>query len=431
MLPLAIAQFLAACFAGFRRPGFALALVVLMFAVKQFLQSTNAWLANTQAGSVTINAAVLTVALLAIAKRATSNEPQSRAIRVNVPWISAVMLFAWSVITCIWTPSDEAWPSVMIGLPYFLLMIVVAPALVSDLEDIGDFQMGLLVLGTTTSLLILVSPDFSSKFGRLGVEIAGVRSNPLALGELGGMLLLSAVLMRRPGAGWLVLRITAAVLGTIIAVRSGSRGQYLYAVIVAIVCYPLAAPLRSFRLFALTVAGIGIFGTASLLLLDILISDPNEARRFSIEAFLYGESSATGRLSNIYALYSAWASDALAPLIGLGYHAFDTLSDSIGQPYSHVLFADAIFELGLPGVVLMSVFVGYSVASARSLLRQSESRPGARPLVALLVGWFAYQVLLVNKQGSLWGAPTLFTAGAIMASLAREARRHDSLRVDA
>ena len=426
MLLIALPAFIVACIVGVKRPGFALALVVMMFATKQLLQSGNAWLANTQAGSVTINATVLVVAFLAIAKRAAgTTDLHQTGVPINSAWVAAVLLFLWSIVTCVWSPAPDAWQAVVTGLPYFLLMIVLAPALARVWEDIRDFQIGLLVIGIGTTGLILVSPDFSSKFGRLGVEIAGVRSNPLALGEMGGMLLLAAVLLRKPGGGWLLVRMIAALLGTVIAVRSGSRGQYLYAVAVAIICYPLAAPLKNVRLFVLTVMGIVIFGTASLLVADYLISDPTEVKRFSLEAFLYGESSASGRFANVFAMYAAWSSDPLAPLIGLGYQAFATLSESIGQPYSHVLFADAIFELGLPGAVLLSVFLWQSVTSALYLLRLSRSDAVGRPLAALLVAWFAYQVLLVNKQGALWGASTMFTAGAIMAALRSVSREQE------
>jgi hypothetical protein len=427
MLLIALPAFIVACVVAVKRPGFALALVVVMFATKQLLQSGNAWLANTQAGSVTINATVLVVAFLAIANRAAkTTDVHQTGVTINSTWVAAVLLFLWSILTCVWSPAPDAWQAVVTGLPYFLLMIVLAPALARTWEDIRDFQFGLIVIGVVVCSLILISPDFTSKFGRLGVEIAGIRSNPLALGEMGGMLLLAAVLLRKPGGGWLLVRVIAVLLGTVIAVRSGSRGQYLYAVAIALICYPLAAPLKSIRLFVLTVVGIAIFGTASLLLTNYLISDPTEMKRFSLEAFLYGESSASGRFANVFAMYVAWSSDPLAPLIGLGYQAFATLSESIGQPYSHVLFADAIFELGLPGTVLLSVFLWQSASSALYLLRLTNSDAEGRPLATLLVAWFAYQVLLVNKQGSLWGASTMFTAGAIMATLRRVSQAQEN-----
>jgi hypothetical protein len=192
-------------------------------------------------------------------------------------------------------------------------------------------------------------------------------------------------------------------------------------------CYPLAAPISNPRALLATVVGIFIIAFAASQLLDLLLDDPFEAKRFSIEEMAYGKSSASGRVANVLILYREWVSTPTALFTGLGYGAFSYFSESAGEPYSHVLFADAVFELGLPGAVFMGVFVWTSTSAGLKLLRSSKDEPVQRTITALLVGWFAYEILLVNKQGALWGVASVFTAGAIMARLA--AREHSMMPV--
>ncbi|NBQ13616.1 MAG: hypothetical protein EBU31_03155, partial [Proteobacteria bacterium] len=61
MITMTLPLFLLACIRAIMRPGFALALVASMFAIKQLMQSSIPWLATSSAGSVAINFAVLGV----------------------------------------------------------------------------------------------------------------------------------------------------------------------------------------------------------------------------------------------------------------------------------------------------------------------------------------------------------------------------------
>lgn len=420
-----ILAFLVANFVALRRPGFALALVVSMFTVKQLVQAGNDSL-GTAAGSFAINAMVLLTAAASIALRVTRSGPDPVAL-FNIPWLATIALFTWSILTCLWSPNSDAISAVTVGAPYFFLGVIVAPFLIRDWADAREFQAAMLWIGIPTALLILISPDFTMKYGRLGLDIGGTRSNPLALGEFGGLIVLAAVSLRKPGKWLLVARFAALLLGAALAIRSGSRGQFLYAVVIAMACYPLAAPISNPRALLATVVGIFVIAFAASQLLDLLLDDPFEAKRFSIEEMAYGKSSASGRVANVLILYREWVSNPTALFTGLGYGAFSYFSESAGEPYSHVLFADAVFELGLPGAVFMGVFVWTSTSAAVRLLRSSKDEPLQRTITALLVSWYAYEILLVNKQGALWGVASIFTAGAIMARLA--AREHSMMPV--
>jgi hypothetical protein len=66
-----------------------------------------------------------------------------------------------------------------------------------------------------------------------------------------------------------------------------------------------------------------------------------------------------------------------------------------------VLFADVIFELGLPGVALMFGFLYFVIRDAFRLYIVALSAPLTRAAYAVLIALFSYQLLLVNRQGNL------------------------------
>jgi O-antigen ligase len=132
-----------------------------------------------------------------------------------------------------------------------------------------------------------------------------------------------------------------------------------------------------------------------------------EADRFSLDEILYGGSSASGRFANVITLATAWAQQPQAWLAGLGYNAFTAYSLS-GEPYSHVLFADILFELGPVGTSLMIAILYLGFRSSIDLIRMTKDDGSKRPAAAILLAMLIYQLILVNKQGALWGVPIIF-----------------------
>jgi hypothetical protein len=116
-------------------------------------------------------------------------------------------------------------------------MVYAAPLLIDDVESLERFLLGFLLIGTCTCVLIILSPGFNVKNGRLGIDIGGgFRTNPLAIGELGGMLLMTGVLCTRPAGSVVassVLRTAACLFGGYLALQSGSRGQLIFALLIS------------------------------------------------------------------------------------------------------------------------------------------------------------------------------------------------------
>jgi hypothetical protein len=237
---------------------------------------------------------------------------------------------------------------------------------------------------------------------------ANTRSNSLALGDLGGTTVIVAALLRRgPGRFLLLWRAAGMLLGTAVAVYSGARGQMIGAAGLAVLFFPLAAPVRNVAGFFLTVAGLGAVALLALMLASTILTG-FAAQRFSLESILYGASSADTRVSNVLMLYSAWASSPFAWFAGLGILAYNAIDANALNPYSHVVFADALFELGIPGAAFMAAYVYTTVGALRRLFATQSGDAYARASVATLIAMSTYLMVLANKQGFIWNLHALF-----------------------
>jgi len=92
-----------------------------------------------------------------------------------------------------------------------------------------------------------------------------------------------------------------------------------------------------------------------------------------------------------------------APLIGLGYIAFSAIpGGSDIDVYAHNVYAEVVFELGLPGIVLFGTMVYFGLRSAFRNYLFAES-PSDRAAGATMLALIFFEAFLLAKQGSLWG----------------------------
>lgn len=411
----AILLFLA-CGVACVRPVWAVVLLLYLFPIEQVMQSVSPALRTTALGNQLVNYLIGLVAIVAAG---------NTALRKPLTWLGfpsptllvITLLLAWSVVTLLWSPASAQGGAVIASSwPYYFVMLLGA-FIICDLDDVRELTTGLLVLGVALCTVILVSPEFGSPGGRIGIVDRGkIQSNPLAIGDLGGTTLIVGALMRRTTLGALAmpLRIAAIALGVATAVKSGSRGQFIFAAGVSTLFFPLAAPVRSAAAFLSTAFGIAFIGSAVALIAGSLLEGV-AGRRFTSEAILYGESSTFERLSNVLGLAAKWISSPTAIVVGLGYYAYSALG--LGADYSHVVAADALFELGLPGAFLYISMLVLVFRAAQGLLRIAADDPVSRSAASLTVALLAYQFLLSNKQGELWGLTSLFMLGCIVTRL--------------
>ena len=350
--------------------------------------------------------------LITLAKLLPVKENPLKAY-LNPTFYMILAIFIWSLISLIWSPAlpiqDNTGSNIIKGTwPQFILTVLLTPLLLWDLDDWNAALPKFLILGSVTCLMIFLNPEFTIKNGRIGIELGGgLRTSPLAIGQVGGIIaVISALYIPPKRSFWIfLLQISSFILGSLLAIRSGSRGQILFAGILIIAFYPVARKVKNFKSFLSTV-----FGFVTIAILAILafqyVSGESEVNRWGDQNL---ESGTGIRFFFIIKLLGAFAYSPIAWIIGLGFNAFSSLGEGLyGQGYSHATFVDVLAELGIPAFALLLTALWISVRSGIILFRRFRESPTHRASVAILIAMLAYQILLANKEGNLWSSVNLF-----------------------
>jgi len=414
--------FVLLCIGGALAPSAAIALGLSMYVFEQALQGSIGIFASRPALANIIVALIIGISVT----RETLRKGDLLRGYFTPVFAGTMFVFAWYLISLAWSPSTDAGLKLIVAnLPYFILYVLVLPLLLRDLEGLlpafrWTLFVGALILGS-----ILFNPSFTFKDGRLSLVLSAlVRTNPLVLGEYAGIVMICAALVARgPGAAlFQLVRVLAFLMGAIIALQSGSRGQLVFALAVVIAFIPVARKVKSVTGFfgvivlVATVLGATAFIASKVLVLDVLA-------RWDARNIAQGSSH---RLSNILELGEAWARQPIGWIVGLGGNAYSAVTATGGiEEYPHNIFAEITAELGL---ICLLVFTAMIVATVRSLLwlhRRSAEDAELRVAVALLAALFCYQFFLTNKQGNLWSNVFLFATMIMIARLHVRVKQDD------
>lgn len=402
---LTVGSFALVCLVSIFRTSWALSLLVVFFPFKQALQASSGFFISNFALPNYIVAVILGLAAL----REAMTRERPFAGYLSLQFVGTMSMLAWSVISLVWTPArDSATEFILVNAPYVVLYILLGPMLVRDVKEYRSFLLALLPISSLVAVVMLLNPTFSSESGRLGVQIAAnVRTNPLAIGELGGVMIITAALIRgdSAGIGLTLVRAIAMCAGTVLAFQSGSRGQIAFAVLVAVLCFPAARRVRSVGGFfgaaigSITVAGVVIVVAQYALQGNLL-------KRWEAGSLDEGLGI---RVANLLDLVYVWLSTPLAWVFGLGFNAFSSLGAAqAAQGYTHNVSVDILAELGLPMFCLYVAMLVQAIRSSSWLLGRFGDEPSNRSVCAIAIAFAAYQFLLANKQGMLWASPALF-----------------------
>ncbi len=402
-------------------PAWGLALIVVMYTLEQALQASSPIFLNILPLANVITAVAVGLGTL----RAIARQDRPFLGYLSFIWIGTMVIFAWSGVTMLWSPSvSTGLPLITNGLPYLVLFVLVAPLLIDDIESVTKFLRVFLFYALAVVILIITNPKFTFWSGRLGLNLSALaRTNPLTMGELGGNLLLLSALFR-VGAGSVftnLLRIAGFFLGAILALQSGSRGQIIFALLIAIVFYPISVRVKNIMGFLWTVAG-AIVLVPSVLYVASLILGASEMRRWDVGTLAGGSEV---RVENVLDLLGAFLRNPSAWVAGLGFNAFTSITKAGSEPYSHVMFVDIVAELGIPIFILFSIIMIVTMKDAIWLFRRFADDSIARTSLSVIFAFLTYQVLLVNKQGYLWAAMTFFFLVVVIARLRRRTEESD------
>lgn len=388
------------------RPVWGLVLVILMYAMEQSLQGAvpvfrsfpplaNYWTAIVVGLSAT---------------RAVFRTPSPFLGYATVAWVLSVLIFVWAALSLLWSPSSMALKMTTDGIPYFVLFLLLAPVLPNSLVDLRSFAIVMMLFGTLTALSIIVNPEFNIESGRLGLQISfKVRSSPLAMGELGGTLVILATLyhstIRSPGM--VVLRIAAFISGTMLVLYSGSRGQLIFAAIIALAFFPVCRKVQNVFSFFASAVGLIVIGVGFVLLVQFVFQSEGGMveSRWNTDLLTAGTQV---RRENALDLLIAFASSPSAWITGLGWNAFSAFTNASTEPYSHSVMLDILCELGIPAFVALCVILLETLRASRRIFSLVAESTLDRSVVTCFIALTVYQILLSNKQGMLWASGPLF-----------------------
>jgi O-antigen ligase len=421
---LALLVVLGVCFVSTVWAPAAAALMLSVFAFKQVCQAYFEPLRASGVGLL-VNLGVGVVCVMAAFRRRPNSEEGQLPFRIsNAAWFCFVGLLMWGALTSIWSPGrEQAWAMIANSTPYAILIFFIGPKLLRSVDDVSGYIYATMLIGIFINATFILSPEFVIKDGRLVLLLSeGVTSSPLSMASFAAWTVIMGGLERsRSGPVGYGLRIASILMGIAVIVLSGSRGQLLAAVVCTFLFLPLAAPGRSGVNRFGSIAALLCIAIAFYFLFNVIIDSLPRfaADRFGAEAMLYSQSSATSRLSGIWALANAWLSSPLAVVIGLGYQAYGTVPGAMAEEvYVHNTYAEALFELGLPGLSLMlgGLFYGWRSAIRNFLAAKT---PSARSATAITMSIMLFECLLMAKQGTLWGVSCFMYFASVSGSIER------------
>jgi len=243
----------------------------------------------------------------------------------------------------------------------------------------------------------------------------------LAIGELGGLLFLAALLgpPSMKSRYYLLPKVIAAAVGLVAMLQSGSRGQVIGAVSIGLLTLPLARPNQNI----LRTIGYLFIGILILGLIPMVAQWSVDAQ--ALDRWNSGDlaGASEGRLSNILDALSGWVRSPIYWVPGMGANAFTSVSTAASEGWIHNLTAELLVEYGIIGLGLFATLVILTFMDIRWLFDRVKEDPEYRASLALLSAVLTFELFLAQKQANLWGDIGIFGIMCIIARIRRKTER--------
>ncbi|MBL4591499.1 MAG: O-antigen ligase family protein [Phycisphaerales bacterium] len=415
------------------KPQWALLLVLSFFPLEQLLSSYVPMLART---SWITNVSVGLIAMAAFGLEFLRGKRPLDGY-FNPIWVLVGLLYVFTVFGVLWSPIPEAGRYfIQKGFPYYILLLIILPGLIRDIENIKKFFTPFMAVGSLIIFFILTSPHTQIYGGRLLVDLSRSTGasddlqSPLVTAELGGAVLIVAALYKptRYIKAILLLRVITIFAGIGVMLLSGTRGQLIFAIGLSVAVFPIAHQVKNTAQFLVTSAAAGAMGLLFLLAIKIFLSGSSDSGvRWSADNIADGISS---RMYYATTILEEYLSRPSALLGGLGTGAFNAYASNEGDNYiyPHNLIVEILTEHGLIGIGLLAGIFGLMAAASLRLYRNYKDDIEYRSTFAILLALCAYATLISMKQGTYTAIPTPFFWYLVLAKIDNQTKARNAMQ---
>ena len=380
-----------------RRSAFGLSAALCMFVIEQWGQTKVNFVASH--ASLT-NYLGCIIVLLGIAGQVLRGKP-FRLIHGPVH-LCVILLYLLSACSLLWTPAlDSATVEWRHNLPYMLMMFVLVPMLIQNIEDAREGLSATQVVGGLLAFVFAVFVEYGFRSVMSEVEVGEAVKLPGAPAELGGYIFIISCILAKREAFNLIFSLGIMVLGGMLVMQSGSRGQLLSMIICAgtfMAVSHSSSPAQ--RIFFLVVGG-----ALSVLAAYFAFTElsqyfySTQGGRWTVEG---AESAYVDRIEMARTLLDHYFSAGpLAMLFGLGTSA--SFSRNIIGFYPHIVPVEILGELGLIGATLFLIIIWRSLSVIFRIIGTSDWNSNDRRIAAGLAALFVFELFLSFKEGSMLG----------------------------
>lgn len=376
----------------FHYPGVACGLVLSSYALEQYAQAT-----VPLAGSFSPLCNYLTAGAVVIGVGGHILRKGPRVFRVRAPGLLVLLLLSYCYATVLWSLFPSTSEALLREqIPYLAVFVGLTPIVIQDLRDLEHAMLTLVVAGTLPLIGLLVFGTWAQRGVRL---LSGHESNPLALAQAAGAVLITASLTKIVpkyfGRMWPLVACVLFVTVVLTFLRTASRGQIVAAVGVTALFSSVRKGYRWVPLFG--VAGLAIlaasFGFQEL---------EHNANRWDTERF--GDDLTQGRTTRAALLLDIWSQSA-SQRIWLGLGNGTAQDPRVLGHYPHMVPAEVLAEEGLLGLLIYIVAIVVSLTFyAQARRSMSADRDG---LIYATLSLTVYELILTFKQGTLLSAASL------------------------
>ncbi len=397
---------------SYKLPSAALGALLCSFAMEQWFQSKDAFFLIN--GSL-INIVIGLLVLVSVVFKLIKDGNVFKNYPINAVLI--IMLFIYAGISVMWSPvADISYQNYIHYLPYLALSIIVAPLLIKNDSDFYYTSLFLVFVGGILAVLILFFAEWGYRRIQMPSLVIDARANPLAIANMAGYVLFSAILInfKRELAIWKVARWALVVVCLGIAVKTGSRGQFMLMILLSLMFLPISRPINHIKRFIPLVVAIAFISYISLWALNQYTSDytEKESARWDADRM---EQDISGRFDAANVLIAKWYSSPENLLFGLGSSA--SYDPDIFGFYTHIVPLEILGELGLVGFLLFLLILYNTYKIFWRSFKNSKGSSTRRGVLATVSAITLFEFLLSFKQGSLLGNQLMFCMFLVLAKI--------------